>query len=434
MKKIILCLTLLSFFGCSNDKNQAVKVSESDFKQATNAFNELNKLLLDENGTLWNYKLNGSILLVNRETRTFIANEQNEKGEFTKQGDFFIGRLPENINIANTAMDWRGKRWTMVSLPLPESKEDRLSLLIHESFHRIQPKIGFENLSEIQNNHLDSKDGRIYLKLELEALKQALNSDKPTQHIKNALLFRYYRHQLFPESITSENSLEINEGIAEYVGSTLCGMVNADLQKHYASRIDDFYSYPTYVRSFAYATIPIYGYFMRQTEKGWNLKISGKTNLTEFISDFFGIKPQKLSADKIKKIGQSYNIEFISKFEEGREQKQIALIKRFKIQFLGENTLVINLENMNIGFSPVNIMPLDTFGTVYPNLRITDNWGILEVDSCGALITNWKKVTISSPTKITDSLITGKGWKLKLNSPWKLEEMDNHFIISKNKF
>jgi len=44
----------------------------------------------------------------------------------------------------------------------------------------------------------------------------------------------------------------------------------------------------------------------------------------------------------------------------------------------------IFLENMSISFDPRNLVPLDDVGTVYPNLRITDNWQILSVDS-GAL-------------------------------------------------
>ncbi|RPH30074.1 MAG: hypothetical protein EHM93_16160 [Bacteroidales bacterium] len=431
MKNVFIILTLISFLGCGNRKNETIKVSDSDFKQAANVFAELNELLIRENGTLWNYKLNGPILLVNQVTRTFIANEQNEKNTFTKQGDFYIGNLPENINIANTAITWENKMWTMVMLPLPESKKERLSLLIHESFHRIQSKVGFDNLSELQNNHLDTKDGRIYLKLELAALKQALITDKPEQHIKNALLFRRYRHQLFPESNISENSIEINEGIAEFTGSILCGMNNEDLQKHYSSMIDITLSNPTLVRSFAYATIPVYGYFMKNTEADWNLKINDKTNLTDLICDFFGFISSQITLDEIKKIGKTYEYVLICKFEDDREQKQIALIKRLKKQFLEDSTLVINLENMNIGYNPGNIMPLDSFGTVYPNLRITDNWGILEVDSCGALVTNWQRVTVSAPEQFSDTLIAGRGWKLKLNNPWKLKKVNGHYIVNK---
>jgi hypothetical protein len=208
-------------------------------------------------------------------------------------------------------------------------------------------------------------------------------------------------------------------------------MSNADLQKHYSSSIDMFFSRPTFVRSFAYVTIPVYGYFMKKTDEHWNLKINGKTNLTEFFSNFFGVKSQKISADEIKKIGKSYNLESISKFEEIREMKRIKLIATLKKRFLGDSTFVINLQNMNFAFNPGNVMPLDTFGTVYPSIRVTDNWGVLEVDSCGALLTNWVKITITSPEKITDTLITGKGWKLKLNISWKLDKVNGRYTLSK---
>jgi hypothetical protein len=40
-------------------------------------------------------------------------------------------------------------------------------------------------------------------------------------------------------------------------------------------------------------------------------------------------------------------------------------------------------------------------------------------------------VTISYPKMITDSLITGKGWKLKLNEGWKLEKKNLKYILTK---
>ena len=86
---------------------------------------------------------------------------------------------------------------------------------------------------------------------------------------------------------------------------------------------------------------------------------------------------------------------------------------------------------MNIGFNPGNLMPLDSFGTVYPNMRITDNWGILEVDSCGALHgPDWKYVIISYPETVTDTLIIGKGWKLRLDKNWNLKRENAGYTVS----
>ena len=193
----MLMLSLLYLIACNSNTAVQNKIPAVDLEKAGSAFAELKDALKNDNGKLWNYKLDGPILLINRDTRMIIANEQDAKGELKKQGAYYIGKFPENMNIANTAVNWLGKRWTMVALPLPETKEDRLNLLIHESFHRIQPLIGFDSLIDLQNDHLDTREGRIFMKLELEALKKALTSEKPDDQIKDALLFREYRQQLF---------------------------------------------------------------------------------------------------------------------------------------------------------------------------------------------------------------------------------------------
>lgn len=431
MRSLLMIFTIILFLGCSN-KLKDIEVSENDWDQAKKAFNELNEVLKNEKGHLWDHSMEGPLMFVNRETRAIIANESGNSGDLVIKENLFVGKLPENFNIANTAIDWNGKRWTMLALPLPETKEERLNLLIHESFHRIQPALGFNSLNEIQSIHLDSKDGRIYLTLELEALKMALSSDEPEIHIKNALLFRQYRYQIFSEAKGSENSLEINEGLAEYTGSILSQRKEPDLKKHYISQIDWFYTLPTYVRSFAYFTIPVYGYFMKKTSTEWNKQITNETNLSDYISEFFGVKYQDLTNDDILNAGKKYGISSIIENETQREVKIDDLKRKYKKIFLSDNIVEIRLEDMKIGFNPTNIMPLDSMGTVYPNLRVTDNWGILEVDSCGALMSpEWNKVTISYPQSITDTLISGNGWKLKLNNSWKLDKVDDKYVIIK---
>lgn len=432
MKQLVLFLSVIYLFGCKPAKQNSRNISEDDMKQAETALNELENAFKKDGGKLWDYKLNGPILIINRDTRTIIANEQDKQGSFTKQGSFYIGEFPKDMNIANTAVDWNDKRWTMVALPLPATKADRLNLLIHESFHKIQPVIGFDSINTIQSVHLDSKEGRIYLKLELEALKKALSSGKPEIHIKNALLFRQYRYQLFPEAKKAENSLELLEGLAEYTGSILSGRTEDELKKHYISQIEWFYTMPTFMRSFAYFTIPVYGYFMQQTNPKWNLRIDKKTKLSDFILVFYKVEKSKLNKSQIEQTGKLYNMDSIRTFENNREQKRIEKINQYKAKFLGNNVFSINLEKMSIGFDPRNLIPLDTLGTVYPNLRITDIWGVLEVDSCGALLSpDYQRVSVSNPEQITDTLISGKGWRLTLNEQWVIEEKAGKYNLLK---
>ena len=100
MKIFLLLLPILFCFSCQFD------INKNDIKQAKTAFSELEKTLNFDSGKLWNYKLNGPILIINRETRNLIANESDNDGLFVKQGNFYVGEFPENMNIANSAIEW----------------------------------------------------------------------------------------------------------------------------------------------------------------------------------------------------------------------------------------------------------------------------------------------------------------------------------------
>lgn len=399
-----------------------------------NIFNDLKFFLSKDNGKLWNHQLYGPLMLIERDSRLIIANVGDEKGFLQKNGNVFTGFLPNEFNIANTSFEWNDKRWTIVALPLPDDYNERLNLLTHELFHSIQPEIGFAHLNEKSCDHLDKLEGRIYLKLELEALKKALSEENEAvqkNHIQNALLFRVYRHQLFPDAKESENPQELLEGLAEYTGSILSGRDDKQLKQHYIKAIESLYENPTFVRSFAYRTTPVYGYFMRQTDESWNLSINEETNLTDFTLEFFNTTLPENPVESIEKIKNEYDFIEINEFEVKRDQKQKEFIAELDEIFLKNSTLIIPLQNMRIGFNPGNLMPYKDLGTFYPNLRITDDWGVLVVEK-GALVgKKWDKVTISGPTEITSDIIKGNGWRIELNKGWKLEKIGSNYTLKK---
>lgn len=433
-KTIILFFTIF-LFGCNSPTNKTIEIGENEGLEYEKVFKDLEKYLANENGKLWNHQLYGPLFFVNPENRTIIANEKDSKGILTKNGAIYTGVLPNEINISNTAFDWNGKRWTMVKLPLSNDYNKRLSLLTHELFHRIQPEVGFANLKEESCDHLDKIDGRIYLKLELEALKKALDKDDKLGqkgHIKNALFFRAYRHQLFVNAKAYENSQELNEGLAEYTGTILSDRNDINLKAHYVQAIEHLYEVPTFVRSFAYITMPVYGYYMQQKDETWNLEISKITNLTDYILGFFNISIPVNLKDSVFQIREEYNYTQINNFETKREQEQIKLLAKLDKKFKENPILTIPFQNMRIGFDPGNLIPYRDLGIVYPDLRITDNWGILTAEK-GALVTNnWQGVVVSEPIEITDKIIKGEGWNLELNKGWKLVKVEDNYTLKKN--
>ncbi len=397
-------------------------------------FNEI-KEVTQKNSQLWDKDLYGAMLLVNPQTREIFANEPDSCGVLVKRGSIYTGILPIEINFANTAIDWNGKSWAMIILPLPHNKQSRINLLAHELFHKAQPSLDF-TIKNADNNHLDQKDGRIYLRLELEALKKAVTSSSKAEmeeYLTNALVFRKYRNSLYSGSDTTENILELNEGIAEYTGQIISGRNKEQAIKNFEKSIDMFMNYPTFVRSFAYQTIPVYGFLLLESKKDWNKEIGVKTNLVDYFINAFNIEMPKDLKKSATNIAEKYNSKTIVTEETAREETNKKLIAEYKFKFIEQPHLKIQFEQMNFSFDPRNIMPLENKGTVYPNIRITDKWGVLTVES-GALVSpNWQAISISNPTNIGDKKITGEGWELELADDYCLtkDEAGNYKLIKK---
>lgn len=431
MNKIYFLIGLILLSSCVN-KN-SVKEEHTKYGEIESVFSEVDSLLKIDNGKFWNHQLYGSILFINPETREFIANKNNSSNHFKKVNSVYLDTLPKELNIANTAIHWNNQRWIMVMLPLPIDKNERNNLIIHELFHGIQPEIGFGNLQELDNGHLDKYEGRLLLKLELEALRKAstVNDDNLRDtHIRNALTFRSKRH-VNKEAKSAENALEINEGLAEYTAIMLSGRNEKELKLYLATRINQFYGNPTFVRSFAYQTIPMYGYLLSKNKPNWQNKILSETNLTDYFFKTFRFQiPTSISYELVAKENE-YNYQKIVENEKIRENERLAKIANLKITFLEMPTLRLNFENMNISFDPRNIIPLGNNGTVYPNIRVTDNWGILIVEKGALLSSDWTNIIISAPIKTNGNIIEGNGWVLELNKGWKVKKIKDKFELNK---
>ena len=409
------------------------KVSTFEESIAT-YFNEI-KIEAKRHQQIWAKDLYGPILLVNPNTRQLFANFSDTAGILKQVRKIYSGILPNEINIANTAINWNGRRWAMIMLPLPANTQERINLLAHELFHVAQPSLGFQ-LFNTQNNHLDQKDGRIYLRLELEVLKKAIqttNEFEMKTHLANALIFRKYRYMLYPGADTTENLLELNEGLAEYTGSVISGRNKKQSTEHFVQSINAFLSNPTFVRSFAYQTIPIYGYLLVNTKKGWNSETTIKTNLTDYFIKAFDLSLPNDIKKTTDSVLNQYNGEIIISEEKARDEKTKKLIAEYKSKFIEQPHFEIIFEQMNVSFDPRNIMPIEDKGTVYPNIRVSDNWGILTVENGALMSSSWDKISVTIPIKIENKNISGDGWILELKNGYSVtkDESNGSYKLTK---
>lgn len=396
-------------------------------------FNQL-KSATKKNEQLWSKDLYGPLLIINPEAREVYANVQDAQKQLRLENGLYIGELPENIGFANTATEWNGTHWATLLLPLPENRYDRISLMAHELYHVVQPSLGFKT-SDPNCDHLDKREGRIYLRLELEALLKAVRATDPAQvnnHISSAILFRQYRYQIYPDAKALENTMELNEGLAEYTGEITCGRGRLERVQHFADRVNEFMQNPTFVRSFAYHTTPMYGWLLSERQPSWTKNISNETQLTSFFTNAFSVDiPMDVKATA-QMLAEMYNGKKIQQEETDREELMLELAAKYREKFLEKPHIEISLVKMSITFNPTNPMPLDEAGTVYPTMTVNDVWGKLEVKNGGLMSKNWKRVNLSIPTKVEDSTISGDGWTIRLTDGYELSGDDvNGYIIKK---
>ena len=384
------------------------------------ALREAEAICRGDNGALWGVSLRGPMLLVDPATRAVVANQPGGKNELKPEGEVFVGSLPDQVNVANTAVDWAGTKWTMIMLPLPEEKYRRAALIAHEMWHRVQDEIGLPQ-SGAANDHLDTRDGRYWLQLEWRALAAALRATGSgrTDAVRDAGLFRTRRRQLFPEATKTEREMELNEGLAEYTGVKLSGtpdparfVVDAELR--------EAPSQSTFVRSFAYATGPAYGLLLDDTGADWRETLrAAHRDLAALLLERARIQlPDNIEVAAAERAQKYGSVELAAR-EDQREQARADLAKSYRAKLVDGPVLVIPLLKMNMQFDPGNLMPLDSAGTVYPNIRIVDDWGILTVSKGGALLSrDFNRITVPAPKSRQAKLLEGDGWNLELKSGW----------------
>lgn len=431
MRRIILSIGML--YSILSATGQPVSLKPDSiamyFKDA--------ELSIRQNSRLWNMDFYGPVMLVNPATREMYTNYPDKTGALKKQGDINTGHLPAGINIANYVVEWNGLRWAMIMTNLiPARKEDRVNLFAHELFHRVQQELGFILITP-DNSHLDKKNGRIFLRLELEALKRAAlvhKSKSVRRHLTNAFLFRKYRHQLFPGSDTAENWLELNEGITEYTGLIIDGRNQDEAVIKLVRKIEGMQTgNVSFVRNFAYATTPVHGYLLRKSKRYWNKEIDVKTDLTGFFVNQFRIRLPAINSEEVLQIANEYNAGNIFSQENLREESILALVKEYAEKLVSRPHIEIPCYALKFTANTGTQLVMENQGAVYQSFFSgADDWGTLLVEKGGVLVAPGKKrINISLPVSIDSNTIKGETWVLKLNDGYTIEKdtLTGNFLV-----
>jgi hypothetical protein len=335
-----------------------------------------------DGGKLWGKELWGPILLVDEATRYVVANRADESGVLKPaQNDgrmpLFVGTLPAEVVIANTATRWGGLHWTMVMWQsISEVTVARRRLLLHECFHRIQDELGFP-ATNANGAHFDELEGRYWYLLELRALAAALRNEDRPRAIADALAFRAKRRSFFPAAAEAERALEANEGLAEYTGFALRGTGGEETRQSFARLLERTDRTSSFVRSFAYSTGPAYGLLLDVAKPEWRASFRPASDLADTLAAALTLTA---TTDPLAR-AQAYDGTALRATEEVRAKEQAERVARYRARLVDGPLIEIPLEGANFGFDPYAVVPLGDAGTVYPSLEVTGAWGKITTDS-----------------------------------------------------
>jgi hypothetical protein len=390
-----------------------------DEAEAAKVFAEAKAICARDRGALWGRDVCGPILLVDPTDRAVVANSADPGGILQPSGKLYVGTLPDSEILANTPVEWSGTRWTQLLWPLEADSTKRQVLLAHEMFHRIQPELKLTR-PEGGNQHLDDLEGRYLLQLEWRALARALEAKSSAERraaVADALLFRHERYRLFAAAAAEESALELNEGVPEYTGVKL-GLATPEERRRFALHdLSAFVDAPTFVRSFAYATDAAYGLMLDEADPHWRDKLGTGQRLDELLASALRLPAPALA--ELAARASSYDDGTLRKRELARDEAKQQRLRALRAKLVEGPVLILPLDKVSYQFNPQTLQPLGDHGTVFPTARLSDAWGVLEVED-GALLD--KKMTVArvSAAGLDASKHSGAGWRLTLKDGWTL--------------
>ena len=174
------------------------------------------------------------MLFVDRKTRSVVANQADPEDILTKSANVFVGTLPAKVNIANTAIDWAGVKWTMIIFPPPVEDEmigpsephgSRATCGIASRKTSVFPVLVRQTIISIRAT------GGCRCTWRARTFAAALTGQgkQRRQALTHALLFRAYRRMIFPKLMVRKAKWRCTKGWRKYTGVRLSGSPHLNL-------------------------------------------------------------------------------------------------------------------------------------------------------------------------------------------------------------
>jgi len=430
MKKWIIFPVLLILISCKRKNSESYFTTD----KASRCFKDIEEICKRDNGKLWGKNLYGPIMFVERVTRRILANQPDNEGLLKSKDGVYTGIYPKELVLSNAPVKFGGTQFAMVPLPAEEDEYRLKTRVIHSLFHLFQENEGVI-ASTFNSTNMDEKEARLWIKLEWKALKKAINTKGEDRQlaIRDALIFRGSNRELYHKYAEDENRFETYEGLTTFTYTLLCANSPEEFKSRLFENLDRIYSMQSYARSYGFIHGALYASLLY--DKGYDFK-KLKTNsfdLGDAVKELYNIDLPAICRDVSGSLAVNYDIESVNKEEEKRDADIKENIHNQISIFTEKPVVFLELESPYFDFEPEDIHSLDTLGTLYNSMRVSDNWGKLTVDNGGCLVSNnLKFIRITAKAfKADKNHISGEGWHLLMNSEWELVPVDHNYFVRK---
>ena len=280
-------------------------VAQVDQQRAQEYFKEAQALCERDGGRLWGVSICAPMVIGDARTRTFATSQPPPDAP-----------RPQLIGLVNGPIQWGDTMWAALTWDTIANwpARTRGEAFVHESFHIVQPKLVVSGPAGA-NEHLDTVDGRYWLRLEWRALARALreSGELRAQAVRDALAFRQARHTRYPDKVESERALYITEGFASYTQTVLAAPSQADAIARGLELLAAAEDGESFVRTFTYTSGPAYGLLLDASSPGWTRTARGSDDPPAMLIRALGVNrsptPRPLPRDIADVVGSGRTLD-----------------------------------------------------------------------------------------------------------------------------
>ncbi len=430
MNRWIKIVLLLFLAGCGGEEDNSYLTPE----KAREYFGKIEAACNRDNGNLWGKNLYGPMMFVDRTTRKITANQQDKEGLLREKDGIYTGVYPRELIINNIPVTFGGTLFAMVPLPGEEDEFRIISRSIHSLFHYFQESDGYTS-ADFNISIMDEKNARLWIKLEWKALRKAITAEGAEKQlaIRDALIFRGSNRESFQNYALDQTRFENYEGLATFTYIKLSTGSPEEYITRLFEYLDRIYSFISYSRSYGFIHGALYATLLNQKGFDFSKLDSADMDMGNLVRELYQIQLPEVCRDVAGSIALNYDLEKIVEEETRRDIQIRERIQRETGTFTEKPVVFLELESPYFDFEPEDIHPMDTLGTIYSKIRISDNWGKLTVDKGGCLVSNnFRYLRISAKGFREDkNRIEGEGWQLILNNDWEIIQVEQNYLIRK---